>query len=268
MQVNWRNLRNELETQCQTIYKGRVLLCVSAGVDSMFLLDFMSKCKIDFDVVHFQHGIRDTDGDEVGLILNTVIEMNNKRRVKRQKDKEKQPGNNHIQVYLGHGKDLKDISNQEHEAYKQRWSFIHSIVDQKQNEYIDSEEFKYYIEDHGVSAAYNSVPMYLVVTAHHLNDQIESTLMNLMRGKPHDELSMKQKIAFGKMFKYKPMLEIPKNEIIEQATKRDLEWIEDSTNTDNKNERNWMRNVIIPQLQTRRNLETSMASGMKKSGIY
>lgn len=49
---SWRRIRSEIERwQC-------VVVAVSGGADSMFLLDFVRRCEVRFTVAHFDHGMR------------------------------------------------------------------------------------------------------------------------------------------------------------------------------------------------------------------
>jgi len=94
----------------------------------------------------------------------------------------------------------------------------------------------------------------MIVTAHHANDQLETVILRLMRGYPDSNLRMKR-ISGSR---YKPFLEVPKEEILHQALTRRLQWIEDETNTDLAYERNWVRHVLVPQMMERRNILKSM----------
>ena len=257
MTTPWREIRTKLNTTAG-IYSPDVLLMVSGGVDSMFLLDFCSRCDFDFDVVHFNHNIRQDSLRDLDVINEAVAKINLEklRADKRQ-----------IRTHYGQGQGLSDIPNQEAEAYKQRWEFVEQIVFRRRNAWTDEQPWDSMSGGHSGEEAFyhrNQCPTPLVITAHHLNDNIESALMDLMRGKEHNQLGMVEHKYFMYYSKFKPLLNVTKAEIIEQANNRSLKWNEDSTNTDNKNERNWLRNVIVPQLMERRNLETSMQGPLSK----
>lgn len=258
MTAPWREIRKNIEGLAK-IYSPNVLLMVSGGVDSMFLLDFCSRCDFDFDIVHFNHNIRDGGYDDLKVINKLRAEINLEKL---------KTGKRQVELHFGRGSGLRDISNQEAEAYKQRWAFVEKVIYQKRYEWDSEQKWD---EMHGgrdgEEAFYhrNQCPTFVVITAHHLNDNIESTLMNLMHGKQHKQLALKEERYFQVYTKFKPLLDVPKSEIIDQAQLRRIEWNEDSTNVDNKNERNWLRNVIIPQLMERRNLESSMLDSLKEA---
>lgn len=90
----------------------------------------------------------------------------------------------------------------------------------------------------------------LVVTAHHANDQLETVIMRLMRGYPETNLRMRR--YSGQ--RYKPLLAVPKDEILKQAKAREFRWIEDESNQDISHERNWVRHELIPLMMERRNI--------------
>jgi tRNA(Ile)-lysidine synthetase-like protein len=94
----------------------------------------------------------------------------------------------------------------------------------------------------------------LLMTGHHANDQLETIILRLMRGYPHDKLSMR-KFAGSR---YRPFLEVPKALIVEQATRRGYQWMEDASNADSTHERNWVRNELIPEMSKRRNVLKSI----------
>jgi tRNA(Ile)-lysidine synthase len=92
----------------------------------------------------------------------------------------------------------------------------------------------------------------LLVTAHHMNDQIETIILQLMRGTGPDGLvGMPQSREFSKGFLVRPLLEFSRDEIHDYALSESLDWVEDESNKSNKYDRNFLRNVIIPELLKR-----------------
>ncbi len=85
-----------------------------------------------------------------------------------------------------------------------------------------------------------------ILTAHHLDDQIETFFMNLMRGSGLSGLCAmpKSKALTNNIKLTRPLLEVPKSEIIEYAIKNNLQWAEDETNSDEKFTRNKIRKII------------------------
>lgn len=83
-----------------------------------------------------------------------------------------------------------------------------------------------------------------VVTAHHQDDLIETSIMNLLRGTGRSGLtSLKSRPET-----VRPLLHIPKRELVEFARQQGLEWREDSTNTDLVYTRNRVRHTIVASM--------------------
>lgn len=86
----------------------------------------------------------------------------------------------------------------------------------------------------------------LIATAHNLNDDIETIMLNLIRGTGLDGLT-------GMNFKYnniiRPILNIEKKDILEYNEKLMLNPCIDKTNFENIYSRNKVRNILIPLLE-------------------
>lgn len=95
-----------------------------------------------------------------------------------------------------------------------------------------------------------------LVSAHHLNDQIETILMRLTKGYPHDNLMMKSDVVF------RPFLNVCKEKIMREITNRNIPYLNDSTNSNLDYERNFFRHQVIPMLTSRRNVLKSMKLGI------
>ncbi len=92
----------------------------------------------------------------------------------------------------------------------------------------------------------------LLFTAHHMDDQLETILLQLMRGSGPDGLvGMPQAREFSKGNLVRPLLNYSREEIHDYALSEALNWIEDESNKSNKYDRNFLRNRIIPELITR-----------------
>lgn len=102
-------IRNVIAHISETVEKyDNVYVMVSGGVDSMFLLNFMLKRGVAFEVIHFQHGIRSNDHLEVELIQRVCSQHG-------------------IKLHIGHGEDIPEI-NMEGHAHFQRWGFVKSLL--------------------------------------------------------------------------------------------------------------------------------------------
>ncbi len=91
------------------------------------------------------------------------------------------------------------------------------------------------------------------VTAHHINDCVESYLMNCFHGNP-EHMPIPWCSFFAKNFSiFHPFLRTSKQDFIDYAEANDLMKyvVEDPTNKETKNKRNWVRNTIIPEINGR-----------------
>ena len=93
-----------------------------------------------------------------------------------------------------------------------------------------------------------------VITAHHLDDKIETSLFNIMRG-----TGLEGRVGIKETANIKrPLLNVYKKELVNYAQKNHLKWREDKTNQDLSYSRNYIRHKIIPEME-------SEESGFKKS---
>lgn len=133
-----------------------------------------------------------------------------------------------IKCMVGHA-NLKGKTNLEKLARDARWSYFEDVA--KLNDYDT------------------------VITAHHLNDYVENYIMGNIRGIDINSCIMPRLWASQGVYRFKPWLkEINKEEIYEKANHRNLEWREDSTNKENDNLRNMVRNIIIPEMMKSHNV--------------
>lgn len=90
-----------------------------------------------------------------------------------------------------------------------------------------------------------------VLTAHTLNDSVETLLMNMIRGSGLAGLSgIPVQRAFGDHTKLlRPLLGMKKAEIQEYASLRGLSWREDASNAQSVFRRNKIRNELLPLLE-------------------
>lgn len=82
-----------------------------------------------------------------------------------------------------------------------------------------------------------------IITAHHQDDVLETSIINMLRGTGHRGLhSLKNRDQM-----LRPLLHLKKVDIHEYAKEHNLKWREDSTNRDTKYLRNKIRADIIPK---------------------
>lgn len=97
---------------------------------------------------------------------------------------------------------------------------------------------------HGASAD-------LVVIAQHLDDQIETFFLQLMRGAGPRGLAgmpMQRSMAGSNARLFRPLLDVSRVAIESYARSKGLKWIEDESNSDTRLKRNFLRHQVIPEL--------------------
>lgn len=101
-----------------------------------------------------------------------------------------------------------------------------------------------------------------LVTAHHLNDQLETFIINLSKASGINGLSG---IPAGRNKTLRPLLHFSKKEIYEYAEEHRIDFREDLSNKKSDYLRNKIRNEIVPKL-----LETNdhFLENFKKSSLY
>jgi tRNA(Ile)-lysidine synthase len=92
----------------------------------------------------------------------------------------------------------------------------------------------------------------VLLVAQHREDQMETMLLQLFRGAGLAGLSgMPLSIAFGAGELCRPFLDSSKQVIKDYAVQHNLHWIEDPSNKDDRYDRNFLRNQILPLLKQR-----------------
>ncbi len=184
----------------------RFLLAVSGGVDSMVLLQIFNSLKLDFSVAHCNFNLRADESDLDEKLVRETCELIEVEYFVKQFET------------MGY-KNEKGISTQM-AARDLRYNWFAELVKEKKVDFI--------------------------VTAHHLDDNIETVFLNLARGTGIRGISGME-ISNGEIFR--PMLKISKKEIVAYAVNHQIEYREDASNASNDYKRNKLRNQILPLFQ-------------------
>ncbi len=86
-----------------------------------------------------------------------------------------------------------------------------------------------------------------IALAHHLNDQAETVLLNIVRGAGLSGAKGMEPVRDG--IYIRPLLNTPREEIMSYLDENGLEYVDDETNQDNTYSRNYIRNVVLPALR-------------------
>jgi tRNA(Ile)-lysidine synthase len=195
-----------LENQMQEMYSGAIL-GFSGGADSSALLHLLKDKVQSLVCVHINHMIR---GDEADRDENFAIEICQKYGVK----------------LLTYKVDVPTLSKErkkglEETAREVRYEIFNSLLEK-------NPEYK------------------CIVTAHNLDDSLETVIFNFARGTgPKGLVGIEPRQ--GKLFR--PLVTTSKKEILEYCEKNDIPYVTDSTNKDTAYTRNHIRHNIIPNLE-------------------
>lgn len=101
-------------------------------------------------------------------------------------------------------------------------------------------------------AALAKAPADAIALAHHLDDQAETVLFNLLRGTGLEGASGMPAVGrLGRKKLLRPLLGMPRSAIRDYAAAYRLAWIEDESNADETLTRNFLRRRVGPLLESR-----------------
>ena len=200
----------------------RILLSLSAGKDSMFLLNaflqLKDACPVDIGAFHLNHLMRgeDSDNDEKHL----------------------------VSVAKSHGIEIIVKRHDFKDAAKDGRSFEEHARDIRYD----------LLHDAASSGGYNKI-----ATGHTRDDNIETLLMRIVTGTGIYGL---KGIPPVRDMIIRPLLGISASEIYEYLKTHRIQWREDSSNKNLSYSRNFIRNQLLPLARTRFPMIDSAISGL------
>ncbi len=91
-----------------------------------------------------------------------------------------------------------------------------------------------------------------LLTAHHRDDQLETVLIQLMRGAGVAGLAaMPARARFGAGWHGRPLLDVDRAALADYAAREELEPVLDPTNLSARFDRGWLRTAVLPALRSR-----------------
>jgi len=91
-----------------------------------------------------------------------------------------------------------------------------------------------------------------LLTAHHQDDQLETVLLQLLRGAGVAGLAAMPAVArFGRGLLVRPLLPVPREALIEWLLEQRLSWVEDPSNAQLRADRNYLRARVLPLIRER-----------------
>ncbi len=184
----------------------KILLAVSGGADSIVLTDLCIKCNFNIAIAHCNFKLRGADADNDELFVRNFAKKHNIK--------------SHFISFNTTEYSKKHKISIEMAARELRYEWFYNL----------KKEFGYNY----------------IATGHHLNDSIETVLLNLTRGTGYKGLSG---IANKHNNIVRPLLFATRSDIEEYAQKHNLQFCTDVTNQSDVFIRNKIRNQIIPLLK-------------------
>jgi tRNA(Ile)-lysidine synthetase-like protein len=83
-----------------------------------------------------------------------------------------------------------------------------------------------------------------IITAHHQDDVIETAILNMLRGTGRKGLTSLK----SDKYVFRPLLKVPKMQLIKYAKDNEIKWREDKTNLDEKYMRNFVRHNYVAKM--------------------
>ncbi|MGL2964440.1 tRNA lysidine(34) synthetase TilS [Flavobacterium sp. RSB2_4_14] len=198
--------QNHINTNLPFLKEKKLLLAVSGGIDSMVLVHLCHQLQLDIAVAHCNFQLRGTESDD------------DENFVKSHTEKLQIPI--YFQKFDTAAFAKKQKLSIQVVARNLRYEWFYSLLANHNFDYI--------------------------LTAHHLDDSVETFLINFTRGSGIEGLTgipeQNDKII-------RPLLPFSRNEIEIFAKENAIQWREDSSNTSDKYLRNKLRHNVIPILK-------------------
>lgn len=217
---------SKLETHLSenfSFLKGKkILLATSGGLDSMVMADLFQKMNFDIAIAHCNFQLRGLESFGDQNFIQEYAERNKITFFITQFDTENFAKDYKLSIQIA--------------ARTLRYDWFYELLETKNYDYL--------------------------LTAHHLDDNVETFLINLTRGTGLDGLTgipeQNEKII-------RPLLIFSRNEIEDYAKENNIQWREDSSNASDKYLRNKIRHYIVPVLKE---LNPDFLSSFQKTQNY
>lgn len=88
-----------------------------------------------------------------------------------------------------------------------------------------------------------------VALAHHQDDQVETLLLQLLRGsgvRGAAAMPVLKHFSSDAPVIFRPLLDTPRSELLDYAEQHALQWVEDDSNSDERYARNFLRHRVLP----------------------
>ena len=197
---------SHLKKNFPSISVSKLIIAVSGGVDSIVLFHLCLKLKLNFFVAHCNFKLREKESDLDEKFVRDLAIKNNIKFYTKSFNTKKLSSNYNKSIQMA--------------ARELRYSWFEELSKELNVKHI--------------------------LTAHHLDDSLETFLINLSRGSGIDGLLGIPKVNDTV---YRPLLIFKKDEILSYAKENEISWREDSSNRKQDYLRNQIRIEVLPKLK-------------------
>ncbi|PQJ75687.1 tRNA lysidine(34) synthetase TilS [Polaribacter gangjinensis] len=184
----------------------KLLLAISGGLDSVVLMHLCNQLNLQISLAHCNFKLRNEESDLDEEFVKKIGQISSNQIFTTYFETEKIAKNKQISIQIA--------------ARELRYNWFQELVLEHQFEFV--------------------------LTAHHLDDSLETFLIHLTRGSGLDGFTG---IPAKSGNIIRPLLAFSRAEILEYAIENQLEWREDSSNATTKYLRNNIRHQVIPILK-------------------
>lgn len=182
------------------------LLALSGGLDSMVLFQLLYLSGFSFSIAHCNFGLRGGESDGDEAFVKKMGDLISAKAY---------------------------VKKFETKAY----SKINGISTQMAARELRYQWFEELLDEVGMDG---------VLVAHHADDQIETVLLNLLRGTGIEGM---YGMSETRGLIIRPLLPFYREELYAFAKEKKLEWREDSSNSHSAYKRNFLRHKVIPEIE-------------------
>lgn len=199
-------LQNHISTNFPFLKGKKLLLAISGGIDSMVLLDLFSKLQFEIGIAHCNFQLRGNESNEDEMFVKVKSERLKVKSHFERFETEKHTKENKLSIQQA--------------ARELRYNWFEELMTTEGYDFL--------------------------LTAHHLDDSLETFLINFTRGTGIEGLTGIPAVN-GKIVR--PLLIFSREEIENYTQENKIEWREDSSNASEKYFRNKIRHKIVPILK-------------------
>lgn len=194
-----------------------LIIAVSGGLDSIVLCHLCYAQGFTFAMAHCNFKLRGEESDRDEQFVRSVADNYHVKPAVRIFDAEAYAKENKLSIQVA--------------ARELRYEWFKELIED-----IDDDNDLWPAEKQIHSKKY-------LLTAHHADDNIETVLLNFMKGSGLNGLTG---IPQKRGHLVRPLLFATKNEILQYAAEHKLNYVEDSSNASEKYTRNFIRHTLIP----------------------